>query len=94
MRRSQAPASAPIDTIHVQNPVVICECTLFFHGLYPDLEPNICSVDLINLGSPTTDPRGDVTRRKQIWQRAAGPHIRQITADNFSGEYECPDQYP
>ena len=39
----------------------------------PTVEPDICSMGLIKiLGPPATDPRGNIPRRKQIWQRAAG----------------------
>ena len=57
--------SAPIDTIHVQNPTAICECMLFFQGLRLDLEPEICSIDLI----------------KTPWVSCGGPPWERYTSE-------------
>ena len=48
---------------------------LFCRRPCSDFESDMCfatSIDFVM--PPATDPRGNVTRRKQKWQRVAGPH--------------------
>ena len=61
---------------------------LFCRRPCSDFESDMCfatSIDFVM--PPATDPRGNVTRRKQKWQRVAGPH-RKFATQNFVGHVE------